>query len=94
MKIKEETLLHVAKTARINLTNDEKKEFLPQLQQIIDSFSEIKKVDTENKNPSFHPVKLKGMLREDTPKSSLSNEDALKNSKNNKEGYIKGPRII
>ncbi len=94
MKIKEETLLHVAKTARINLTNEEKKEFLPQLQQIIGSFSEIKNVDTEDTMPSFHPIELKGMLRKDVPKNSLSNEDALKNSKNNKDGYIKGPRIL
>lgn len=94
MKVSDSIIDHVAKTARINLTNEEKTEFLPQLQQIIDSFSEIKNTDTRNKDPSFHPVKLKGILREDTPKKSLSNEDALKNSKNNKDGYIKGPRII
>jgi aspartyl/glutamyl-tRNA(Asn/Gln) amidotransferase C subunit len=37
---------------------------------------------------------LDGILREDMPKESLTNKDALKNSKNNKDNYIKGPKIL
>ena len=94
MKVDSAMIEHVAKVARINLTEEEKKEFLPQMEQIIDSFSEILDVDTTDTEPSFHPVKLNGVLRKDVQKESLSSNDALKNSKNNKDGYIKGPKIL
>jgi aspartyl-tRNA(Asn)/glutamyl-tRNA(Gln) amidotransferase subunit C len=94
MEIKEDMLDHVAKIARLELTEQERKEFLPQLAQIIDTFSDIKEVDTSGVEPSFHPVKLAGMLRKDDAKKSLSSSQALKNSRNNKDGYIKGPKIL
>ena len=94
MKVDEELLDHVAKTARLELTDEEKNEFLPQLKQIIDAFSEIQKVDAKKTEPSYHPVKLEGTIREDRPKDSISNELALKNSRKNKDGYIKGPKVL
>lgn len=84
----------VAKAARLNLTESEKDEFLPQLRQVLDTFSEINDADTTGIEPSYHPVKAEGRLRDDKILKSITNEEALKNSKNNKDGYIKGPRIL
>jgi aspartyl-tRNA(Asn)/glutamyl-tRNA(Gln) amidotransferase subunit C len=84
----------VARVARLNLTEPEKDEFLPQLRQVLDTFSKINDVDTKGVEPSYHPVNAKGRLRDDKIRKSITSEDALKNSKNNKDGYFKGPRIL
>jgi aspartyl-tRNA(Asn)/glutamyl-tRNA(Gln) amidotransferase subunit C len=94
MKIDKHLLTHVADVARINLTENEIEEFLPQLKEIITSFSELSEIDTEGIKPSFHPIELKNALREDIPKTSLSNEDALKNTIYKQDGYFKGPRVL
>ncbi|MBI2564505.1 Asp-tRNA(Asn)/Glu-tRNA(Gln) amidotransferase subunit GatC [Candidatus Woesearchaeota archaeon] len=89
-----ETLLRVAKNARINLTEEEQKELLPQLQEILELFTKLKEADTKDVKPSFHPVELKNKTREDKPKKCLGQEEALANVKHEKDGFIKGPRII
>jgi aspartyl-tRNA(Asn)/glutamyl-tRNA(Gln) amidotransferase subunit C len=94
MKIDKKIIEHVAEVARLELSEQEIKEFLPQLKEILDAFSEIEKIDTEKTKASFHPIELKNALREDNPKKPLDNEVALKNTQQKKEGYFKGPKII
>jgi aspartyl-tRNA(Asn)/glutamyl-tRNA(Gln) amidotransferase subunit C len=94
MKVDKDLIKHVAEVARLNLTEKEIEEFLPQLKEILSAFSEIQEVNTENIKPSFHPIEIKNSEREDIPKEPLSNEIALKNTKHKKDGYIKGPKII
>ncbi len=94
MKIDDGLIKHVAQVSRLNLTDKEIKEFLPQLKEILDAFSEIQKVDTKNTLPSYHAVSLKNALREDTSGKCLDNRTALKNSQNTKDGYFKGPKVV
>ena len=70
------------------------KKFLPQLKEIIKAFSEIQEVNTDNTEPSFHPIELKNVWRDDNPKISFDNEVALKNTQHKKDGYFKGPKIL
>jgi len=94
MKVDRELIKHVADISKLNLTEAEIKEFLPQLKEILDAFYEIQKINTDNTKPSYRPIELMNVVREDIPKKSLSNEDALKNTIHKKDGYFKGPRII
>ena len=93
MKVDRELLQHVSDVARLNLTDREIDEFLPQLKEVLSAFSELKEVDTEGVVPSFQPVPLRDMLREDVKESSLSQKEALDGSEH-KNGYFKGPRAI
>ena len=94
MKVDKELINHIADLARIKLTDKEIEMFLPQLKEILNSFSKLDEVDTGNTLPSFHPVELKNTMREDKIKPSLSQENALSNSKENKDKYFKGPMAI
>jgi aspartyl-tRNA(Asn)/glutamyl-tRNA(Gln) amidotransferase subunit C len=94
MNVDENLLKHVAKVARLKLTNDEIKEFLPQLKEVIKSFEEIQSVDTSKTNLSFHPIDIKNHIRDDVPKKSLSINDALKNTTHKKNNYFMGPKVI
>ncbi len=94
MKIDKELILNVAKNARLNLTEEEIEEFLPQFKEILNTFSKIDKVKTKDVKASFQPIELKNVYREDEIKKCLSQEDALKNIIHKKDGYFKGPKII
>jgi len=94
VKIDRELLISVARNARINLTDSEIKKFLPQLQEILDAFSKLEDVQLKAENPSFQPIPLKNVMREDTPKKCLSQEEALANATHKEAGYFKGPRVV
>ena len=94
MKIDKELIEHVAAVARLKLTDKEIDEFIPQLKEVLDAFSSLKEVDTKGVIPSFQPVELKNVFRDDVVSDSLSQEDALLNTEHKKDGYFKGPKAV
>ena len=85
--VDKELLLKVAKNARLNLTGKEIEVFLPQLQEIVKAFSKLDEIDTSEEKPSFQPIPLENVVRKDEVEKCLSQEEALKNTKNKKDGY-------
>ena len=94
MEINKELILKVAKNARLNLTEEEVKEFIPQFKEVLNSFSELDKVKTDNAKPSFHPIEIKNSIREDNPKECVSQKEILKNAKHKKDPYFLGPKAL
>lgn len=94
MKVDKKLIEHVASLARIKLTEQEKEKFAPQLKEILDLFSKLDEVDTKNTEPSYQPVELKNVIREDEPKPSLTQDQALSLTKHKKDGYFKGPKAV
>lgn len=94
MEVDRKLLEHVAEVARIRLNDDEIKKFLPQLKEILEFFSKLKEIDTDNVNPSFQPVELKNVMREDKEAQCLSQDDALSLTEHKKDGYFRGPKAI
>lgn len=94
MKVDQELIKKVAENARLNLSKKELDEFLPQFKEIIENFSKLNNLETKNIKPSFQPIELNNVFRDDVSKKSLSQEEALRNTKHKKNGYFKGPRII
>ena len=90
-----ETIDHISKLALLNLSDEEKDKLAMQLGDILKYFKKLDDLDTSNIDPTTHPIDgLKNVFREDEPWESLSNEEALKNAKHKKDGYIKAPRIL
>ena len=94
MEINEELIKHVANLARIKLTEKEVKEFTPQLKEVLESFSKLAEVNTDDIDIQAQPVELKDVTREDKTEACITQEDALKNAKHKKDGYFKGPRAV
>ena len=94
MKIDKQLIKDVAEVARLKLTDKEIDEFVKELKEVLNNFSTIDKCDTKDVKPSFQPVELKNMLREDKVKKCLSQDKALANAKENKDGYFKGPMAV
>jgi len=94
MKVDKELIENVADIARLKLNEEEKNKFVKDFKEILEAFSTINKVDTKDVKISFQPVELQNMVREDEVKASLSQEEALANTKHKKDSYFKGPRAV
>jgi len=90
----EDTVSHLADLARITLNDKEKKDFAKQLSNILEFFSQISELDTENVKPTYHVLELTNVFREDEPGESLPQDVALKNAPQKEKGFFKAPRII
>ena len=94
MKVDKELIKGVASVARLELTEEEVKQFEGDFKEILEAFSKIDEVDTEGIKESFQPVEIKNFMREDLVEDSLSQEEALANTEHKKDDYFKGPRAI
>jgi aspartyl/glutamyl-tRNA(Asn/Gln) amidotransferase C subunit len=87
-------LQRVAANARLSLSEEEGKKFLPQLKEILDAFAKLDEISVEKERPSFQPIRLENVMRKDLVEKCLSQEEALRNSKNKKDGYFLGPKAV
>ena len=94
MKITSETIDHIAKLAKLKLAQHEKEIFQSDLKDVLDAFSKLSKLSTDNVPSSFHPIKLKNIMREDIPHKCLSEEEVFQNTTHKSGGYFKGPKIV
>ena len=94
MEVDKKLLEHVAELARIRLSEEEIRKFIPQLNETLEFFSKLKEINTENIKSSFQPVELKNIMREDKEEKCLSQDDALSLTEHKKDGYFKGPRAV
>jgi len=94
MHVDRKTLEHVAEIARLKLTEEELQKFLPQLEEALSYFSQLKEVNTDNIKPSFQPVEMRNSLHEDKEQKCLSQDEALSLTRHKKDGFFKGPKVI
>lgn len=95
--ISRKDLEHMAWLSRVELGEEDKEKYTPQLNSVLDYFSEIDKVDTEGIEPTYHVLPLSNVFREDVacvPTCSLSQEEALANAPKKKDGFFKAPRMM
>ncbi len=94
IEITEDTVYHVAKTARLDLTEKEAKKFTNELKEIVSAFSKLDELDTDNVKASFHPIEIKNVLREDKTEKCFTQEEVLSLTEHKKDGYFKGPKVV
>jgi len=77
MSITREQVLHVAKLARLALTEEEVARLGAQLDAILDAVSKVSELDLDDVPPTSHPLDLVNVFGEDEPRPSLDPEDVL-----------------
>ncbi len=65
MKLKREEIQHIAKLARIKLTEEEEELYTEQLSQILEYMQILQEVDTSLKEPTAQVTGLENVTRED-----------------------------
>ncbi len=87
-KITPSELDHIAKLARINLTDQEKTTFLPQLESVLEYLDVLNQVNTDNVKATFRVNDQKNVLRQDIIKESFSQKEALSSASKTQDGYF------
>ena len=91
MAISRAEVLHVARLARLALTDEEVERLGAQLNAILEAVGKVSELDLEGVEPTAHPLDLANVWAEDEPHESLPVEEALANAPEREEGFFKVP---
>jgi aspartyl-tRNA(Asn)/glutamyl-tRNA(Gln) amidotransferase subunit C len=92
--ITKETLAYLANLARIDLTSDEEKRFLGELQNIVHHVAELQGVDTEGVAPMNGGGNLENIFRDDTERIGTNQGEGPDQFPNKENGFLKVPPIF
>lgn len=85
---------HVARLARLELTEDEKARLREQLGVIIEHAAKVSEVAADDVPPTAYAIPRSNVLRPDEVTPSLSTEDVLSNAPEVEADRFKVPRIV
>ena len=80
MSLTREQVLHIARLARVGVTEEDVARLQEQLSEILEHFEALRALDTEGVPPTSHPLPLESVMRPDEVRPSLSTEDVLANA--------------
>jgi aspartyl-tRNA(Asn)/glutamyl-tRNA(Gln) amidotransferase subunit C len=80
MAITREEVLHVAKLARLELTDDEVERLTEQLGAILEAVSKVSELDLSDVPPTSHPLELVNAWAADEAHESLSLDEVFANA--------------
>jgi len=93
-KIDETQVRHVARLARLDLTDDEVARFSTQLSAILGYIEKLNELDTDSVEPLAHCLPIHNVFREDVVIESLDTALALENAPKHFESFFKVPKIL
>lgn len=85
---------HIAKLARLRLTEDEKDLMAEQLSSILDYVAKLNESDTTDVDPMHHAVDRSNVFRDDNPHKSIDHNEALANAPQTDGTFFIVPRVI
>jgi aspartyl-tRNA(Asn)/glutamyl-tRNA(Gln) amidotransferase subunit C len=89
--ISREEVLHVARLARIALTDDEIERLTAELGKILDAVGVVSELDLADVPPTSHPLDLVNVWDEDVPRDSLPLEDVFANAPEAEDNLFRVP---
>ncbi len=102
MEIRPESLLHIARLAKIRLTEDEVVAFTDNLNAALQALDTLLQLPTESVTPCTHAPPLlaelandtQNLLREDHVEQRLSPEDIMRNAPEQQDGHFRVPKVV
>jgi aspartyl-tRNA(Asn)/glutamyl-tRNA(Gln) amidotransferase subunit C len=89
--IDRDQVLHVAKLARLKLTDQEVEKMASELSGILEHVEHINELDLENVEPTSHVVAIENVLRADEPRPSWSSDEVLERAPEPASGSFRVP---
>lgn len=93
-KITADDVAHVAKLARLDLTDAERDLFAEQLGAVLDHAADVEALDTKGVPPTAHPMHLENRLRDDVVRASLDRDEVLSQAPLSEDGRFRVPPIL
>lgn len=84
---------HVAKLARLELTEEEKEKFTGQLGAVLEYVNQMNEVDTSDVEPMAHAIDFSNVMREDKVVYEQTKEELMKNAPYEENGFFRVPKI-
>jgi aspartyl-tRNA(Asn)/glutamyl-tRNA(Gln) amidotransferase subunit C len=94
VKVTKKDVEHVAKLARLGLTDGEKEKFTEQLSNILDYAEAINKLDTKDIQPTSHAIPMKNVMREDKCIPFADSASILANAPSGSDNMFIVPKIL
>ena len=94
MQITKEQVGHVAKLAKLSISDEEKEKIALQMEKILTYVDQLNELDTGGIVPTSHAVLLENVFRKDEVQSSLPVETALQNAPKQEKSFFKVPKVI
>ncbi|MGH3655810.1 MAG: Asp-tRNA(Asn)/Glu-tRNA(Gln) amidotransferase subunit GatC, partial [Micromonosporaceae bacterium] len=85
---------HLARLARLAVTESELDTFSGQLDVILQSVARVGEVAADDIPPTSHSVPLTNVFRDDEPRPGLTQQEALAGAPDTAEGRFRVPRIL
>jgi len=92
--ISRDDVVHVARLARLALTDADLETMREQLNAILSHIDALRGVDTAGIEPTSHAVPQFNVMRDDDPRPCLSVEEMLANAPDRAGDFFRVPRII
>ena len=94
MKLSREEVLHIARLARLGLTEEDVDKFREQLSNILENFDILTQVDTTDVPPTAQSIVLQNVMRDDEVIPSLVPEDILANAPRREGDYFRVRAVL
>ena len=91
MAISTDEVLHVARLARLALTDEEVERLGAQLNAILEAVGKVAELDLEGVEPTAHPLEIVNVSAKDEPRPSLPVEEALANAPDREDDHFRSP---
>jgi aspartyl-tRNA(Asn)/glutamyl-tRNA(Gln) amidotransferase subunit C len=92
--IEKKDVEHVARLARLALTDAELEKMREQLNGILAYIEKLNALDTQNVEPTSHAVPMVNVMRDDEERPCLPRDEALANAPDRAGDFFRVPRII
>jgi len=96
--INKKDVQHIAKLARLGITQEEEEKFTKDLSPILGYIEKLKKLDVRDVNPTSHSALADNVMREDALKNSDSKDQISKKlldlAPDKKDNYLKVKQIL
>lgn len=92
--IDKKTIEHIAKLARLHITEAEAAEYSAQLEKVLHNFEQIVKVDTAGVEPLITPTEIEAYWREDEAKKDFTAEEMTANAPSRAGNLFKVPPVV
>lgn len=93
-RISRDDVAHVAKLARLTLTDDELDTFTGQLASVLEHAEDVEALDLHDVPPTSHPYPLVNVVRPDVVRPSLDRDEVLAQAPASEAGMFKVPPVL
>lgn len=93
-RISSDDVAHVARLARLSLSDDELERITAQLGAVLDHARDVEALDTGGVLPTAHPLPLENVFREDEPGPCLDRSEVLAQAPSVEDDRFRVPRIL